>query len=67
MTDFIVVIILVAVIAAAIRYIYKEKKRGAKCIGCAAGKNGCGCSCGNSGAFAANGTDPCRGCSRHKL
>lgn len=53
MTDFIVVAILVVVLGCAIRYIYKAKKSGAKCIGCSAGdcKNskstgcGCGCSC----------------------
>ena len=47
--DLVVVIVLAAVVAAAIRYIYKEKKRGAKCIGCAAGKNGCGGSCHGTG------------------
>ena len=38
--------ILIAVIAAAVRFIYKEKKRGVKCIGCsAAGSCGGSCSC----------------------
>ena len=42
MVDFIVVAILVAVIGSAVGYIVKEKKRGAKCIGCSACKSG-GC------------------------
>ena len=37
MTDLIVFAILAAIIAAAALYIYKEKKRGVKCIGCPAG------------------------------
>ena len=49
MTDFIVVAILAVIIGAAVRYIYKEKKRGATCIGCTAGgcSGACSCSCGN--------------------
>jgi len=43
--DFMIIVILAAVVAAAARYIYKAKKSGAKCIGCAAGENGCSCSC----------------------
>ena len=51
MTDFIVIVILVLICGAAARYIYKAKKSGAKCIGCAAGKSGCsGSSCGGTGA-----------------
>ena len=49
MTDLVVVVILAAVCGAAVRYIYKAKKSGAKCIGCSAGKSGCGCSCETSG------------------
>ena len=55
MTDFIVVAILAVVLGCAIRYIYKAKKSGAKCIGCSVGdckKSGtsdCGCGCGCSG------------------
>ena len=50
MTDFIVVVILVVVIGAAVRYIYKAKQSGAKCIGCSAGNCGSGsCSCGCGG------------------
>lgn len=56
MVDFIIGIIVVAIIGAASAYIYKEKKRGTKCIGCpAAGQcsnhsksGGCGCGCGDS-------------------
>jgi hypothetical protein len=60
MTDFIVILILVLICGAAARYIYKAKKNGAKCIGCAAGGNGCSCSCGSSASKAA-----CSGCSHH--
>ena len=35
----IAVIALVLVVYFAVRYIWKEKKRGAKCIGCSAGSN----------------------------
>lgn len=54
MADFMVAIVILAVIGAAVVYIVKEKKKGVKCIGCpaagnCAGKNGahsaCGCSC----------------------
>ena len=56
MTDFIVGLIIVAIIAAAGLYIYKEKKRGVKCIGCPSagtcasqGKSGgCSCNCGDT-------------------
>lgn len=49
MENFIVIAILVVIIALAAAYIYKAKKRGAKCIGCpycntcsAKQKNNCG-------------------------
>ena len=48
MTDIIIIALLAIIIGAAARYVYKEKKSGAKCIGCPAGKNACGgCSCCN--------------------
>ena len=34
MVDFIVTIILIAIVGLAVAYIYKEKKKGTKCIGC---------------------------------
>lgn len=34
MTDFIVVLIVIAIVGAATAYIIREKKRGTKCIGC---------------------------------
>jgi len=34
MADIIAVIIIVAAVGAALAYIYKEKKKGTKCIGC---------------------------------
>ena len=57
MTDLILIIVLAVICGAAARYIYRAKKRGAKCIGCpsantCSGKgkppcNGCSCNCGN--------------------
>jgi len=57
MIDLIVILILTAVIGGAGRYVYKEKKKGTKCIGCpmsgscgscsSQGMQG-GCSCGRS-------------------
>ena len=58
MVDFIIIAGLAVVVVAAVRYIYKEKKSGAKCIGCSAGN--CGCCCGASG-FPANSAKSC-GC-----
>ena len=48
MADFVIVAALVLICGAAVRYIYKMKKSGAKCIGCAAAKS-CGGSCGSCG------------------
>lgn len=52
MADFIVAGILLVIIGAAIAYIVREKKNGAKCIGCplsgkCSGSTGehCGCGC----------------------
>ncbi len=44
----IVAVILVVIVGLAVRYIYKAKKSGAKCIGCPDGGScsGCGCGCG---------------------
>lgn len=55
MTDIIALVVLVVILGAAALYVYKEKKRGVKCIGCPAGrscsgaKNGEGCGGGCSG------------------
>ena len=52
MANIIVGLVLVLIVAAAIVYIVKEKKKGTKCIGCPAagccsgknhGSSGCGC------------------------
>lgn len=51
MENFVVIAIVSLIIGLAVRYIYKEKKRGVKCIGC---PNGCSCS-GQCGS--------CSGCS----
>ncbi len=54
MTDFIVVGIIFVIVGAAVVYLVKAKKSGAKCIGCPAGGNcsgknaehsGCTCGC----------------------
>ena len=49
METFIVAAVLTVILGLAIRYIYKAKKNGAKCIGCpeggCSGNCGCGCSC----------------------
>lgn len=46
MATFIVVMIVLVIVGAAVTYIVKEKKKGVKCIGCPAGAacsaNGCG-------------------------
>ena len=50
MENFVVVIVLLAVVGLAVGYIRREKKRGVKCVGCpyanecAARRNGEGCS-----------------------
>ena len=49
MVDFLIVIVLLVILGAAIIYIVKAKKSGAKCIGCPHAKTcgksgGCGCS-----------------------
>ena len=56
MTDLIVIAILAVVLGLAVRYIYKEKKSGARCIGCPHSKScasaksgGCSCGCGEDG------------------
>lgn len=45
MVNVITAVVLIFIVGAAIWYIWKEKKKGAKCIGCPYAKNGC-CSCG---------------------
>jgi len=52
MKDLVVILVLAVIIGAAVRYIIKAKKNGAKCIGCPSGgccpskNNGEQCSCG---------------------
>lgn len=59
MADLIIVAILAVVIAAAVRYIYKAKKSGAKCIGCSAATCHChdGGSCSGCGGRCPTGRD----------
>lgn len=55
MTNLIIMLVLAAILGFAIRYIYKAKKNGKKCIGCPDGcscahkggapSSGCGCGC----------------------
>ena len=51
MENFVVAVILAVILGLAIRYIYKAKKSGAKCIGCPEGcsSKNCGCCCGCAG------------------
>ena len=44
MTNLIVFVIVAVIVGGAGTYIYKEKKKGVKCIGCPAGKK-CGACC----------------------
>lgn len=53
MSDFIVIAIIVIIVGLALAYIIREKKRGAKCIGCPYAKS-CG---GNCSGNAASGPD----------
>ncbi len=55
MADFIIALIVILIVGAAIAYIVKAKKSGAKCIGCPSGgsccsknnsESGCDCGCG---------------------
>ena len=51
MTDLIIILVVAAIVALAIVYIRKEKKKGKKCIGCPAGgcKEGTSIGCGSCG------------------
>jgi len=60
MTNLIVIVILIALVGSAGLYIYREKKRGVKCIGCPqAGK----CAAKRNEASACSGS--CAGCCGH--
>ena len=58
MTDFIIAILILLIIGAAVVYIVKAKKDGVKCIGCPEGVN---CPQKNSTEFA-SGCSGCSGC-----
>ncbi|MBQ7793329.1 MAG: FeoB-associated Cys-rich membrane protein [Clostridia bacterium] len=49
MADLVIIAIIVMIVGFAVRYVYKAKKSGKKCIGCPDGcscsSQGCGCSC----------------------
>ena len=47
MTDIILLAVIALIVGGAGVYIYKAKKRGAKCIGCPYAKSCSGCGCGN--------------------
>ena len=57
MTDLIIVAVLALICGSAAIYVYRAKKRGAKCIGCPSAKtcsgkgkppcDGCSCNCGS--------------------
>ena len=38
MTDFVVAVVLLAIVGAAVAYIVRQKRAGVKCIGCAVGQ-----------------------------
>ena len=48
MGDYIAIAVIVVILAAAITYIIRAKKNGAKCIGCPHGKSCGSCNCGCS-------------------
>ena len=48
MVDLIAIVVIAAIVGIAAGYIYKEKKRGAKCIGCP-DSGSCGGNCGGCG------------------
>lgn len=56
MTDYIIVAVIVVIVGAAVAYIIREKKRGAKCIGCPDGTT-CGGNCSGCGGSCGCGTD----------
>ena len=41
MTDLIIILVLSIIVGSAVFYIYKEKKKGKKCIGCPYSENCC--------------------------
>lgn len=52
MESVIAAVIIVAILALAVWYIYKAKKSGKKCVGCPDGgscSGGCSCGCGGQG------------------
>lgn len=57
MANFLIVLILLIIVGAAIAYIVKEKKRGVKCIGCPAAGS-CSHNCQGSGC-SGNGENHC--------
>jgi hypothetical protein len=57
MTDIMIVLIVAALVGAAARYVYKAKKNGAKCIGCAVGNGGCHCQGGCGGCIGCAGEE----------
>lgn len=59
MENLLILVIVAAIIGFAARYIYKEKKRGVKCIGC---PDGCSCASGGCGGCSGN----CGGCGKSK-
>ena len=55
MADFIAIVILVGIVAAAAYYVYRAKKSGKKCIGC---PEGCACSRGGCGSCGGSQKNP---------
>ncbi|MBE5940081.1 MAG: FeoB-associated Cys-rich membrane protein [Lachnospiraceae bacterium] len=59
MTNIIATVIVVAILAAAIIYIIRAKKRGVKCIGCSASNCRCGGSCSSHGGSGSSCSGSC--------
>lgn len=55
MTDFIIVVVVLAIVGAAVSYIVNQKKKGVRCVGCPDGGT-CGGSCGG-GTYGCGGGD----------
>lgn len=43
MTDIIVIAVIIAIVGSASAYIYRQKKKGVRCVGCCSGGSCAGC------------------------
>lgn len=56
MADFIIVVIVLAIVGGAVAYIVNQKKKGVRCVGCPDGGT-CGGNCGGGGSCGCGGED----------